>query len=298
MRAEAPSLADDPQRLQAPALLLRRRSVLRALVQDRTALAGVIVLGLMFVLVLAAPLIAPHDPNEQDVLNRYQSPSAEHLLGTDNLGRDELSRLIYGARVSLSAAVGVGVAIMAIGMLVGLIAGYAGGFVDAILMRIVDVLLAFPSLLLALAITGMLGPGLRHLLIAMAAVWWTDYARLMRGLVLTVRERPFVESARALGLPPRLVALRHVLPNIIAPVIVLGSLQTGRLLLALSALSFLGLGVQPPTPEWGAMLNEGKDYLASAPQLMVYPGMVITITALGFNLVGDGLRDVLDPTLR
>jgi len=271
--------------------------MLRHLVSDRTALAGLLLLVLMFTTAAAAPLVAPRDPNEQDVANRYAPVSFEHPLGTDNLGRDELSRLIYGARVSLFTSLGVGVAILAIGMVVGSIAGFAGGILDGLLMRIVDVLLAFPSLLLALAITGMLGPGLLHLMIGMVAVWWTDYARMMRGLVLSMRERPFVESAQAVGLPGRLVAIRHVLPNIVGPVIVLGTLQTGRLLLALSALSFLGLGVQPPTAEWGAMLSEGQQYLASAPQLMVYPGIAITLAALGFNLLGDGLRDVLDPTM-
>ncbi|MDQ3620552.1 MAG: ABC transporter permease subunit [Actinomycetota bacterium] len=281
---------------QIPALL-PRRPVLRQLVSDRTALAGLLLLVLMFTAAAAAPLVAPRDPNEQDVGNRYAPVSLEHPLGTDNLGRDEFSRLVYGARISLFTALAVGVAILAIGIVVGSIAGFAGGILDGLLMRIVDVLLAFPSLLLALAITGMLGPGLLHLMIGMVAVWWTDYARLMRGLVLSMRERPFVESAQAVGLPGRLVAVRHVLPNIVGPVIVLGTLQTGRLLLALSALSFLGLGVQPPTAEWGAMLSEGQQYLASAPQLMVYPGIAITLAALGFNLLGDGLRDVLDPTM-
>lgn len=281
---------------QIPALL-PRRPLLRQLVSDRTALAGLLLLVLMFTAAAAAPLLAPRDPHEQDVANRYAPVSLEHPLGTDNLGRDELSRLLYGARVSLFTALAVGVAILAIGIVVGSIAGFAGGILDGLLMRIVDVLLAFPSLLLALAITGMLGPGLLHLMIGMVAVWWTDYARMMRGLVLSMRERPFVESAQAVGLPGRLVAVRHVLPNIVGPVIVLGTLQTGRLLLALSALSFLGLGVQPPTAEWGSMLSEGQQYLASAPQLMVYPGIAITLAALGFNLLGDGLRDVLDPTM-
>jgi ABC-type dipeptide/oligopeptide/nickel transport system permease subunit len=290
-------LGSEEQRLQAP-VLLPKRSLLKELARDKTALAGLVILVVMFGAALAAPSIAPYDPNDQDVVNRYAPVSGEHLLGTDNLGRDEFSRLLYGARVSLFTALAVGVAILVIGIAVGLVAGFAGGFVDGLLMRIVDVLLAFPSLLLALAITGMMGPGLLHLMAGMTAVWWTDYSRLVRGLVLSVKERPFVESARALGLPGHRVALRHILPNMVGPVVVLGTLQTGRLLLALSALSFLGLGVQPPTAEWGAMLSEGQNYLASAPQLMVYPGAAITIAALGFNLLGDGLRDVLDPTLR
>jgi ABC-type dipeptide/oligopeptide/nickel transport system permease subunit len=292
------ALAPEAERLQAPALLLPKRSLLKGLARDKTALVGLIIVVTMFVLAVLAPIIAPHDPIDQDVANRYAPISAEHPLGTDNLGRDELSRILYGARVSLFAALAVGVAILVIGMAMGMIAGFAGGIVDGLLMRIVDVLLALPSLLLGLAITGMLGPGLVHLCIAMTVVWWTDYARLMRGLVLTVKERPFVESARALGLSPVRVAVRHILPNIVSPVIVVGTLRTGQLLLALAALSFLGLGVQPPTAEWGAMLSEGQNYLASAPQLMLYPGIAITVAALGFNLLGDGLRDVLDPTLR
>jgi peptide/nickel transport system permease protein len=287
----------DAARLESPELL-PRRSLLAELARDRTALAGLIILVVAFAVALAAPIVAPHDPNAQDVPNRYAPPSLEHPLGTDNLGRDELSRIVYGARISLFTAAAIGIAILAIGLAVGLLAGFAGGAIDGLLMRIVDVLLAFPSILLALAVTGMLGPGLLHLALAMIAVWWVDYARLARGLVLSVKERPFVESARALGLPGYRVTLRHVLPNIVSPVVVLATLQTGRVLLALAALSFLGLGVAPPTAEWGAMLNEGQNYLARAPELMVYPGLAITITALGFNLLGDGLRDVLDPTLR
>lgn len=286
----------ETERLQA-APLLPRRSLARELVSDRLALTGLVIVVLMFGLALAAPLIAPADPNAQDVANRYAPMSADHPFGTDNLGRDEFSRLLYGARVSLLTSLAIGAAILGIGIVIGMVAGFAGGVVDGFLMRIVDVLLSVPSLLLALAVTGMLGPGLLNLAVAMTLVWWADYARLMRGLVLSARERPFIESARAVGLPGWRVAVRHVLPNVISPVIVLGTLQTGRLLLALAALSFLGLGVQPPTAEWGAMLNEGRDYLASASQLMIYPGLAITITALGFNLLGDGLRDILDPTL-
>jgi peptide/nickel transport system permease protein len=279
-------------------LLADRPALSWQLLHDRTALVGLVIVLVVTAVALAAPLIAPHDPNAQDVVNRLQSPSPQHLLGTDNLGRDEFSRIVYGARVSVLTTLAVGAAILLIGLAVGLTAGLAGGFVDGLAMRIVDVLLAFPSLLLALAVAGTLGPGLLHLALAMTVVWWVDYARLVRGLVLGVKALPFVEAARALGLGPGRIALRHVLPNIAAPVIVLATLQTARLLLALAALSFLGLGVTPPTAEWGAMLNDGKDFLATAPELMLWPGLAITITALGLNLLGDGLRDVLDPTLR
>ncbi|MEY2514115.1 MAG: peptide/nickel transport system permease protein [bacterium] len=296
--AIAPSLAGEADRLAPEALVVGRVQLARQLVSDPTALAGLLIVAVVVAVALAAPLLAPYDPNAQDVLNRLASSSADHLLGTDSLGRDELSRILYGARVSLLTALGVGAGILLIGIVVGMISGLCGGLVDGAIMRVVDVLLAFPSLLLALAVAGTLGPGLLHLALAMTVVWWAEYARLVRGLVLAVKERPFVEAATALGAGRVRTALRHVLPNIAAPVIVLATLQTARLLLALASLSFLGLGVSPPTAEWAAMLSESKEVLAQAPLLMLWPGLAITITALGLNLVGDGLRDALDPTLR
>ena len=295
--AITPDLTAEAQRL-APAVAVGRPALARQLVADRTALAGLVIVAVVLLAALGAPLLAPHDPTAQDVLNRLQSPSAAHPLGTDHLGRDEFSRILYGARTSVLAALGIGAAILLVGVLVGLVSALAGGFVDGLIMRIVDVVLAFPSLLLALAVVGTLGPGLLHLALAMVAVWWVDYARLVRGLVLGVKEHSFVEAARAQGAGPVRIALRHVLPNVASPVIVLATLQTARLLLGLASLSFLGLGVGPPTAEWGAMLSEGKEFLANAPQLMLWPGLAITITALGLNLLGDGLRDVLDPNLR
>jgi peptide/nickel transport system permease protein len=283
---------------QPVAVLVPKRSLARQLLRDRTARVGLLIVALFLLLAIAAPLVAPQDPIDQDVANRYAPISAEHLLGTDNLGRDEFSRIVYGARASLFTTIGVGLLILLTGIVVGTVSGLVGGLLDGLLMRIVDVLLAFPPLLLALAVTGMLGPGLTNLAIALVAVYWVEYARVVRGLVLSVRERPFVESARAIGQSRSRIAVRHVIPNVISPVIVLATLRTGQLLLTLAGLSFLGLGIQPPTPEWGAMLSEGQSFLASAPQLMVYPGIAITLVALGFNLLGDGLRDVLDPTLR
>lgn len=296
--AATSSLAPEVEPLDPADWTLTKGALVRELVGDRTALVGLIILVAVFTVAVAAPLIAPHDPNAQNVYNQFKPPTIHHLFGTDQFGRDEFSRILVGARVSLLTSAAVGVAILVIGMLVGTVSGLAGGFLDGLIMRVVDMVLAFPSLLLALAVAGTLGPGLLHLAIAMAAVWWVDYARLVRGLVLEIRQRPFVEAAAALGVRPSRIALRHVLPNIASPVIVLATLQTARLLLALAALSFLGLGVAPPTAEWGSMLNDGKDFLYTAPQLMLYPGLAITITALGFNLLGDGLRDVLDPRLR
>jgi peptide/nickel transport system permease protein len=296
--ADRSALRAKAERLPRAAALVEEDTLWRRLVADRTALAGLLIVAMVLIVAVGAPLLAPHDPNAQDVLNQFRPPSARNLLGTDEFGRDELSRIIVGTRISVLTTLAVGIAILVIGLLVGTISGLVGGLLDGTIMRGVDVLLAFPSVLLALAVAGTLGPGLFHLALAMAAVWWVDYARLVRGLVLSVKEQPYVESARALGVSGRRLALRHILPNVAPPVIVLATLQTGRLLLALAALSFLGLGVGPPTAEWGAMLNDGKNFLDTAPQLMLYPGLAITITALGFNLLGEGLRDVLDPSLR
>lgn len=272
-------------------------SLFRQLARDRTAVVGMVILVLLGLMAVFAPWLAPYDPTAIDVPNRFAPPSPAHPLGTDNLGRDELSRLLIGTRLSLVSAVVVGTIILVLGVAVGLVAGFVGGKLDGLVMRVVDVLLAFPSFLLALAVVGVLGVGLVNLALGLIVVWWAQFARIARGLVLSARERPFVESAHALGLRNRRVALHHVLPTVVAPVVVLWTLETGRLLLALSALSFLGLGVQPPTPEWGAMLNDARDQLARAPELMVYPGMLITLAALGFNLLGDSLRDALDPTV-
>jgi peptide/nickel transport system permease protein len=283
------------ERLRDPDLVLARRSLVHQLMRDRTALMGLMILTVLGGLALLAPLVAPHDPAAQDVLDRYAAPSLEHPLGTDQLGRDELSRLLYGGRTSLLTSIALGAGILVIGLAVGTTSGFAGGIIDGAVMRVIDVLLAFPNFLLVLVVVGALGPGLVNLSVAFLVAGWVGYARVVRGLVLAAKERPFVEAARSLGLRPRRVALGHVLPNVLAPVIVLWTLRTGQLLLALAALSFLGLGVQPPTPEWGAMLNDARDSLAQAPMLMVYPGALITLAALGFNLLGDGLRDVLDP---
>lgn len=284
--------------LSSGVMLVPKRSLTRQLLRDRSALVGLVIVAIFVVMAIAAPLVAGSDPLEQDVANRYAPISAAHLLGTDNLGRDEFARIVYGARASLFTTIAIGLVILITGVAIGTVSGLLGGFVDGLLMRIVDVLLAFPPLLLALAVTGMLGPGLFNLALALVLVYWVEYARVVRGLVLATKERAFVESARAIGLSRTRIALKHVIPNVVSPVIVLATLRTGQLLLTLAGLSFLGLGIQPPTPEWGSMLSEGQSYLASAPQLMIYPGLAITLVALGFNLVGDGLRDVLDPTLR
>ena len=282
----------------APAWRSERFSVLRRLVRDRTATAGLVLTVLFIAVAAAAPLVAPHDPNTVDAKAILAPPSVDHPLGADNLGRDIASRLIYGARWTLGTAFLSAIAIVAIGVVVGLLAGYVGGLVDDILMRIVDVLLAFPSLVLALAIVGTLGPSLRNVMIGMVAVWWVDYARVIRGLTLGMREREFVASAHCAGCSPARIVLRHVLPNVVPSVIVLATLEFGALMLAISGLSFLGLGAQPPTPEWGTMLNNGRPFFQTAPQLMLFPGLAITLAVIACNLVGDGLRDVLDPRMK
>ena len=275
----------------------QRITFIRRCASDRILLAGLVLILIFAAAALAAPLIATHDPTEIDPMAMLAPPSAEHWLGTDNLGRDIFSRLVYGARWSLGASALATLAIVLVGITVGVIAGYFGGLLDDVLMRLVDVLLAFPSLVLALAIVGTLGPSLVNVMIGMVAVWWVDYARVMRGLTVGVREREYVVAARCVGASSRRTIVRHVLPNVVPSMIVLATIELGGLMLAISGLSFLGLGAQPPTPEWGTMLNDGRGFFQRAPQLMLYPGLAITLVVVGCNLLGDGLRDVLDPRL-
>jgi peptide/nickel transport system permease protein len=272
--------------------------MLRGLLRDRTAMIGIVIVSSFVLAAALAPLLAPHDPNAVDVLHKFAPPSAKFPLGTDELGRDVLSRLLYGARLSIGTALVATLGISFLGLFLGMLAGYLGGLVDTVISRVVDVLLAFPSFLLALAVTGILGPGLGNLMLAVVAVSWAGYARIVRGSVLAEREKPYVEAARATGTSGWRILWRHLLRNIVGPVVVLTTLDMGAILLGISALSFLGLGVKPPTSEWGAMLSEGRNYLGQAPNMMLFPGAVIFLMALGFNLFGDGLRDVLDPRTR
>jgi len=270
-------------------------SLFRDLGRDPLAATGVSVILVLVVASVAAPLLSPYDPAAVDAVRRLELPSSLHPLGTDNLGRDIFSRLLYGSRWSLGSVGVATVLIMGIGITVGTIAGYFGGLIDDILMRIVDVLLAFPSLLLALAVSGILGPGLMSVLTALVSVWWASYARVVRGMVLTVRERDFVLAARSLGAGDARIIFRHIVPNVLPPVAVMATVEMGELVLAMAGLGFLGLGAQPPVPEWGAMVNDGRPFIMSAPQMMIYPGIAIALAVMGFNLLGDGLRDVLDP---
>lgn len=272
--------------------------VLKRLKKHRLAMIGAaIILALVFIAVLA-PFIAPNDPIEQNLPYRLLTPNTEYPLGTDNLGRCVLSRLIHGASVSLQIGIMVVGITAIIGVSLGLIAGYQGGLIDEMIMRSVDILLAFPGIILALVIAGILGPSLYNVMLALAVVGWTSYARVVRGSVLSVKEKEFVEGARALGLSDLRIMFRHVLPNVMAPVIVMATLGMAHVILAAAALSFLGLGAQPPAPEWGSMLNAGRAFMRTAPHLTVFPGLAIMVTVLAFNFLGDGLRDALDPRLR
>lgn len=280
--------------LLLPRLAVPRR--LRVFLRDPATVLGLTIVVIAITAALAAPVFAPHDPTNVGLENRLVAPGRYFPLGTDHLGRDELSRLLYGARTTLGTASVVLAVVMGIAFSLGTLAGYYGGWLDTLLMALVDLLLAFPALILAVAIAGTLGPSLMNVMIAMAAVWWAGYARLIRGMVLSVRQREFVEAARALGASDRRIMFHHILRNILGPVVVLATLDMGWIILGISGLNFLGLGAQPPTPEWGAMLNDGRPFLQSAPQMMLYPGTAICLVVLGFNLLGDGLRDVLDPT--
>jgi peptide/nickel transport system permease protein len=270
----------------------------RQLLRNFAFMSGLILTVALIVVALAAPLLAPFDPDVQDSGNRLQPPSRQHLLGLDDLGRDVLSRIIFGARVSLRVGFSVVILASVIGITLGAIAGYFGGAVDTVVMRLTDILLAFPGILLAIALVAVLGPSLNNVVLALATIGWVGYARLVRGQVLKVREMEYVTAAKALGArSPRVIAF-HVLPNVINPVIVMATLGLAGAILAEAALSFLGLGVQPPTPSWGAMLTSGRRYLGLANHLAIYPGIAIMLAVMGLNFLGDGLIDALDPKYR
>jgi peptide/nickel transport system permease protein len=260
--------------------------------------AGLLLTLLLVIAALAAPLLAPHDPNVQDTSRRLEGPAPGHPLGLDDLGRDVLSRIVYGARVSLRVGFSVVVLASLIGVTLGAISGYFGGAVDVTIMRLCDILLAFPGILLAIALVAVLGPSLNNVVLALATIGWVGYARLVRGQVLKVREMEYVTAAKALGARSLRVIVRHVLPNVINPVIVMATLGLAGAILAEAALSFLGLGVQPPTPSWGAMLTSGRRYLGLANHLAIYPGIAIMLAVMGLNFLGDGLIDALDPKYR
>jgi peptide/nickel transport system permease protein len=247
------------------------------------------------VLALIAPLLAPHDPLATNFAKVLQPSSPEYPLGTDQLGRCVLSRLLYGARTSLLLTFMMIGIVFSLGAAVGVVAGFLRGLVDTMLMRLCDTLMAFPGLIFAIAVVGMLGPGLFNTVVALSVVWWAKYARMARSLVISLQQKEFVTAAAFSGARKIQIISRTILPNMLPPLIVMAMMDVGGMMLSISGLSFLGLGAQPPDPEWGAMLNEGRRYLQTAPWLLIYPGLAIFSTVIIFNLLGDSLRDVLDP---
>ncbi len=270
----------------------------RRLRRNRAAVVGAGVVLVFVLLAVLAPILVPYNPIQGNLNDRLQSFSGPHWLGTDELGRDLLSRILYGARVSLQIQIVAVVLALIVGVLLGSLSGYLGGYVDSIIMRCMDILLAFPGIFLALGIIAALGPGLLNLMFAAGISSIPQFARIVRASILSLKEREFVEAALALGSGSNRVMFRHLLPNCLAPIIVQSTLRMATVLLTASGLSFLGLGVQPPIPEWGAMLSNARSYLIVAPHVATIPGLAIMVVVVGFNLFGDGLRDTLDPRLR
>ncbi|MCM3617145.1 ABC transporter permease [Sutcliffiella horikoshii] len=277
---------------------VRWRSFYKKLAKNKAAMAGVFIIIFVILMGIFAPLLATHDPNTTNVMNKLQGPSAENYLGTDDVGRDIFSRLLFGARISL----GIGFLSTFLGAIVGvtlgIVSGYYGRWVDSLIMRICDVLLAFPGILLALAIVSVLGASTRNVIIAVAFYAIPSFARIVRGSTLSVKKLEYIDAIRAMGAKDFRIIFKHILPNIMSPIIVQATLYIASAIITASALSFLGMGTRPPTAEWGAMLSQGRSYLAQAPHITLFPGLVILLVVIGFNLMGDGLRDALDPKAR
>jgi peptide/nickel transport system permease protein len=295
------SLTPPQSRLHLPKDLV---DIYRAITKNRLALVGLIIMLLIILAAIFAEQLAPHDPVKQNLRNTLLPPawmaggSPEYLLGTDDFGRDILSRLLYGARVSIPTAGVAALFALIIGVNIGLFAGYFGGMVDTLLTGLVDIFLAFPLILIALSLAAILGPSMRNLMLVMALTGWMAYARVIRSAVLTIKDQEYVIASIALGANPARVLFRHILPNVIAPTLVLVAFSFSTFIILESALSFLGLGIPPPAPTWGRMLYEGRDYLTVSPWLITFPGIIIMLTVLSANFIGDGLRDALDPKLR
>lgn len=269
----------------------------RRLALDAAAIGGLVVILATVACALAAPLIAPYDPTSQSLTLRAQGPSPSHPLGMDGLGRDQLSRLIFGARFTVGGALAAVAIAVLIGVPVGLLVGYVGGLLDNLLMRTADAMLAFPYIVVAVFLVVWLGPGLPSAIVAASIASVPGYARLVRGLTLALREREYVQAAAASGASRSRILLRHILPNSLSPLIIYASLDMALAIIRLSSISFIGLGAQPPTPEWGAMLNAAQQWLTVAPHISLVPGVTIVVLVVSFNLLGDGLRDALDPRL-
>lgn len=274
------------------------RRILRTFRRNKTAVVGAVVAVAVVLVALLAPVISPYDPLKQNVYYRLTPPEGAHLFGTDSYGRDVFSRVIYGARVSLLVGISSVLIGIVVGTILGMVAGFLGGRVEAVIMRTVDVLMCFPDLILGLMVMAVLGPGLFKLILTIGIVMTPRFARMAYGSTLTVKQKDYVEAARAVGTPMGRVLFTHVLPNIFGELLVMATLWTGAAIRIEANLSFIGLGVPPPTPTWGNMIRTGVDYLTNAPWLSVFPGLAILITILAFNMLGDGIRDVTDPRLR
>ncbi len=272
--------------------------VWRRLKRNKAAIVGGVIVFLFVLVALLAPILAPYPPNEGDLALRLKPPSAAHWLGTDALGRDILSRVIYGAQVSLQIQVAAVLIALVLGTLLGMFGGYYGGVADNVIMRFMDILLAFPGIFLAISIIAVLGPGLLNLMLAAGIYSVPQFARIVRGSILSLKEKEFIEAARAAGESDASILFRYLLPNSMAPIIIQTTLRMATVLLTASGLSFLGLGVQPPQAEWGAMLSTARPYLITSPHVATFPGLAIMLVVMGFNLFGDGLRDSLDPRLK
>jgi len=298
---------DEPTSVAVPAYRSPAAQAWRQFWRDPGAIAGVVLVSLLILMALFAPVLAPHDPDEvfEDGLTPQGLPvpstlpeSTRFILGTDPSGRDLLSRIIYGARVSLTVGVLANVLVVGIGLLVGAVSGYSRGWLGALLMRFTDVMLAFPTLLLATALVAVLKPSLAIIIMVIGVVYWTGLARVVHAQVLRLREQDFVLAAKCIGAPAGRILLRHILPHLVGTAIVWGTLGIATNVMLEASLSYLGIGVQPPTPSWGRMISEGQTYYRSAPWLILFPGIAIMLTVLGFNMLGDGLRDALDPYQR
>ncbi|WNC16441.1 nickel transporter permease [Brevibacillus brevis] len=282
----------------APARAGRWRTFYRKLSKNKLAMVGGFIVLFYIAIALLAPLIAPHDPYAIDLAGKLKPPSSEHWMGTDDKGRDVLSRLLYGTRLSMSVGF-VAVFIGAFfGIILGLLSGYYGKWVDTVISRVIDVLLAFPGILLSLAIVSALGPSLFNVMIAVGVFSIPVFARIVRGSTLTVKKLEYIDAIRSLGANDFTILFKHIFPNILSPIIVQATMRLATAILSAAGLSFLGLGAQPPLPEWGAMLSNGRDFLFTAPYLAMFPGLAISTLVLGFNIFGDGLRDALDPRMK
>ncbi|NGZ75041.1 nickel ABC transporter permease subunit NikC [Saccharibacillus sp. VR-M41] len=262
-----------------------------ALKGRHTIAACSVLILFFFAVAIFAPWIAPHDPVKVDLAHKLDGPSAQHWLGTDHLGRDNLSRLIYGARVSLGFAFVIFLSSLVLGILIGALSGYVGGWLDNLIMRVCEGIMAFPNLVLVLGIVGIFGPGLMQVLLALLMVQWVYYARICRNMVISLKERPFIAAARVSGSSSWQIIRRHIIPNVQRPIVVIATLEMGWAIMDISALSFLGLGIQPPNAEWGAMIHEGTSHIRSHPELMIYPGILILIVVITFNIVGEALSE-------